>query len=120
MIVAVTVMRMVQVVADEIVDMVAVRDCLVAAVRTMLVSGVVFGAGMTAGALIRIHFGNLHRMLIVVVTVRAVHVPFVQVVDMVAMLDRCMSATRPVPMVGVFVGFVFVAHGPSPFNRCAG
>ena len=119
-VVAMPVMRMVQMTVDQIIDVIAVRDRFMAAVRTVPVIGVVTVTEMAIVAIVRVRFRNLNPVFVIVVAMRAVHVAVVQVVDMVAVLDRRMPATRAVPVVRVFVRVVIVlvfAHRFSPRNR---
>jgi hypothetical protein len=68
-IVAVAVVRMVQVAADEIIGVIAVRDGLVAARRAMLVSRVVRAAVVRGRASGRIDRPDLENVFIHVITV---------------------------------------------------
>ena len=117
---------MVQVTADEIVCVIAVRDGLVPAIRTVLMSRFMAVTRMIGRAILRISVRNRQSVFVMVVFVRMMQVAVVQVVDMVAVPDRRMPTIRTVRMVVVFVGVsVVIAHGPSPslnllLSPCAG
>ena len=108
-VVAVIPVRVVQVPIDEVVDVVAVRNGFVPAVRAVDVSLVVPGAGVSGGAVRRVPLADLDHMLIDVVFVDVVQVPVVKVVDVAVVHDGGVPA---VGAVHVVVALVFVAvHG---------
>lgn len=78
----------------DVVDVVAVLDGFVAAVRSVLVRMPLVGDVTLEAALVPVAF------------VRSVGVAFVKVVDMVAMPDRGVAAALAVLMRMVFVDFV--------------
>ncbi len=97
MIVAVVAMRMMQVTIDQVIDVVTMRHCFVAATLTMDV------AGFMATALMRHASAGVCRIDIEPVlfdfsALLVMKVPVVQVIDMAAMLDRRMAALRTVLM----------------------
>jgi len=107
-VVAVTIVRVVQAAIDQVIDMVAVRDSRVAAI----------GAA-TAGARHRrsgsgVDLTDFDNVLIVMAFVREVQVTLVQVANMVAVLDAQVAAIGAVN-VGM-VGMGGVGHGESPFE----
>ena len=104
------VVRVVEMVADEIVDVVPVRDRLVPAVGAVGVGGVVAFAVVLRRAAVRVLSVDLEHVLVDVVPVRVVQVPFVEVVDMVAVLDGRMAAVGGVLVRMILVDGVF-AHG---------
>ena len=65
------VVRVVQVAVDEVVDVIAMRDCLVTAVGTVHVRGVVARAGVIRGAVGGAGAADVDRMLVDVVVMRA-------------------------------------------------
>jgi hypothetical protein len=99
-VVAVPAVRVMEVVVDEIVDVIAVRDLLVAAVRAVGVGAVVLAAGVIGCAGVRMLRVDLQDVLVDVVAVRVVEVAAVEVVDVVVMLDGLVAAAGPV-LVGV-------------------
>ena len=106
MIVAVVAMRVVQMPRDQIIDVVAVRHRVVPAGGTMYVTGLVATAAMVGGAAVGVIARDLDHMLVDVIFVRVMKVAIVQIVDMAAVMDGLMAATRPMPvgMVGVGLG----------------
>ena len=108
-------MRMMQMTIDQIVDVISMRDGLVTATRAMYMVGIVAGTLVTAGAIVRIGLRYLHRMLVTVVSMRMVQMAVNQVVHMVAVLDRDMTAAGTVLMsIIVLVCVVLVlTHGKS-------
>jgi hypothetical protein len=95
--------RMVKVPIDEIVDMVAMRDRLMSTSRPVHMTWLVSGATVVGRATIRILGRHFYDVLVYVIGMRVVQVPVVQVVDMIAMADRRMTAGRAVlmRMIGV-------------------
>jgi hypothetical protein len=91
---------MVQVIANEIVDVVAVRYLLMTAVPAVGVSGVVAITGMLGRALLGMRRIDLHDVLVHVIAVRVMEMTVVQVVHMARVLDGGVTATRSV-LVGV-------------------
>src|SRR5690606_17335940 len=101
-----------QMAIDQVVDVVPVGHRLVAATRTVNVSGVVSAAGVVRGAARGVSVGDLQAMLVAVIAVGKVEVSVVQVVDVVSVLDRRVAAAGSVDVIGVVVGRVIVvAHG---------
>jgi hypothetical protein len=105
MVVAVVPVRVVEVVADQVIDVVPVGHRLVAAARTVLVPGLVTGVAVSGGATVPVGGVHLQRVLVDVVAVRMMQVAIVQVIDVVAMPDRGVAA---VLAVLVAVGNVLV------------
>ena len=99
MVIAVAVVRMMEVAVDQVVDVIAVRHRLVAAAGAVLMLGVVSAAAVIWSALGWVGVADLDRMLIDVVVVRTVEVPVVEIVDMTGMHDRGVPTARPVGMV---------------------
>jgi hypothetical protein len=93
--------RMVKVAIDEIVDMVAVRDRLMSASRPVHMTRLVSGATVIRRAAIRNFRRYFNCVLVYVIGMRVV--PVVQVVDMIAVAHRRMTAGRAmlVCMIGV-------------------
>lgn len=84
---------------DEVVDMIAVRDRFVAAARTVNVSGIMPGAAMVRRATIRVLVAHLNAMFVNMTGVRVVKMTIVEVVHVVAMLNRDVAALRSVRMI---------------------
>jgi hypothetical protein len=107
-IVAVILVRMMQVAVDQVIDMVAVRDGFVAAARAVLMGPVVSAAGVFGRARGRVGGADLKLMLLDSLSAHVVKVAVVQVVRVVAVLDRGVATAGAVPvrMVGVMVGHV--------------
>lgn len=89
-------MGVMQVVANQIVDMVAVWYGLVATARAVLVVRVMGTAKMARGAPIRIGVAYGEHVLIDVIAVHIVQVPVMQIVNMSLMAHSNVSALRPV------------------------
>ncbi len=99
MIITVTVVRVVEAAIDEVVGVLAVRNGLVAAVRSvnMLTAVVRLIAGV--GELVI----DRQRVLINVITVRLVQVAIVNEVDVAFVDDRRVAAAGAVDVVVIFV-----------------
>lgn len=104
MVVAMSVVDVVQVAVHQIVDVVAVRHHFVAATFPMHVAGFVPGAVVAAGAIFRVRRADSDRVLVDVTFVRMVQVPIVEIIHMPVMRNRLVSAARAVDVIVVFVG----------------
>lgn len=114
MVVAVVAVGMMEMVADEVVDMVAVRDLRVPAIGAVDVSVVVPTAVVRRGARVGIGVGHLEDVLVDVVAVGMVEVPVVQIVDVIAVLDGDVAAPGAVLVRVIFVDVVSrVRHDPT-------
>jgi hypothetical protein len=116
MIVAVGVMGKVQVTADEIIHMIAMRNGLVPTSRSMAVRGVVTAAGMGRSAGSGILAGDGECMFVDVVLMEMVQVAIVQVVGMVFMGHRLVAAVGSM-LVSVVVMDRMGAHSGDSFRQ---
>ena len=117
MVVAVIAMRVMQVILDAIVDVVAVRHRVVAAARPMHMARVMPGAAMVGGAAVGIGARYFDHMLVDMPLMRVVQVAVVQIIDVAVMADRLMAAAGAV-LVGM-LGMMFVGagrHRSQPFR----
>lgn len=105
----------------EIVNVVAVRDCGVAAVRAMNMFCGVFRRGKTGRAVIGIPGADRNHMFIHMVAVRMVQMPVVKIIHMTFMFDGGMSATRTmnVRMMRVRRACFLLAHNFELVDRCS-
>jgi hypothetical protein len=111
-IVAVPVVRVMQMPTHQIVDVAAMRDRLMPAVRAVHVRGVVLAAVMPVCAVGWVLRPDLERVLVYVVAVRMVQMPVVQVVDVTLMLHGGMPARRAVLMLVASMDVVLgIVHG---------
>jgi hypothetical protein len=92
MIIAVIAVRMVQMAGDEIVDVVAMWDCFVAATGSVNVSRIMSGAAMVGRATIRILVAYFNPMLVHMIRVGMVKMSIVEVIDVVGVPDSNMAA----------------------------
>lgn len=109
MIIAVPLMRMMQVAFDEIVGVAAVRHSLVAASRAMSVLIVVRATSMRRRTRGWIRATFRQRMLVHMTLMGAVKMSFMQIVDVTFVFDRGMPAVWTMRM-RVLVMRVVVAH----------
>ncbi len=86
----------------QVVDVVAVGNGLVAAVRTMDMIGRMATA-LTMSAVIGIDGTDLQHMLIHVIAMHMVQMAIVEIVDMAVMLDSGVAAVRTVLMAVIHV-----------------
>jgi hypothetical protein len=91
-------MLVVQPAIDEIVNMVAMRDRLMATTLVMDMVLAVAAGPASLVASVRIYIGDLDHMLVDVILMRVVQTTVMQIVDMVLMLHRRMAAIRPMNM----------------------
>ena len=109
------VMRVMQAAVHKITDMVTMRHGFVPAARAVNVVGIVpEGVGGHRRASRRVVGGYLDHMLVDMVAMRMMQVAVMQVVDVIAVLDRCMATAWAmlVRMIGVLG--VRAGHGLSP------
>jgi len=100
--------RVMQVTVHQIVDMVAVRDRLMAAPAAMLVPGVVAASRTGPGAAVRMLAVDGDPVLIDMPFVRVMQVTVVQIVDMAVVVYRDVTAIRPVLVLVVCVNRMIV------------
>jgi hypothetical protein len=104
-VVAVIAVRMVKVIVHQIIDVVAVGDCLVSAVRSMFVSLLVRPAVVARRAGRRVRRADRHGMFLDLAAILVVQVAVMQVIDVSIVLDG------RVPAVGaVLMGVAFVVR----------
>lgn len=96
MIVAVTGVRVMKVITDQVVDMVTMRHCRMAAGCPMAVRLLVTGTGVRRRARGGIRRAHYNRMLVNVRAVHAVEMAVVQVVDVIIVLYSLVPATDAV------------------------
>ncbi len=109
MVAAVAGVLMVQVPCDQVVDVVAVRHRLVAAAGSVYMGGVVLGTAVAAAAPVGVRGAHRQDVLVVMVAVRAVQMPVVQVVEVAVMDDGDVAAARAVNVI--VAAFVYVVSG---------
>ncbi len=102
-VVAVVAMRVMKMTSDAIIDMVTMRHRLVAAARAMNMTRLMPAATMVGGANFGVLAGYLNHVLVDMIAMRMVEVPVMQIVDVAAVAHGRMSASRPVlvSMVGM-------------------
>jgi hypothetical protein len=105
-VVAVSAVRVVQVSTDEVVRVVAVGDSLVATAGTVNVVLSVATAPMRRRTRGWVRCVDRHFALVHVPVVGAMKVTIVQVVDVVAVTNRCVPAARTVDVIVIGVGLV--------------
>jgi hypothetical protein len=86
-------MRMMQTPTHEIVDVIAVRDRLM---TTSLAMGMIAVPAARRRVTVGVLGVDLHHVLVDMIVVRMMKMAVVEIVDMVAMLDRDMAAIGPV------------------------
>ena len=116
MIIAVTVVLVVQMTIDEVIDVIPVGDSRVAAIRSVYVPGFVSIANVSASASRRVRGADFDRVLFDLSgRSRMVKVPVVQVIHVSVVLDGGMAAALAVHMVVVVMMIVVCRHiGCSP------
>jgi hypothetical protein len=105
-IVAVTAVRVMQMIADPVVGVIAMRHGLVAATGPVDMSGIVTAAAMTGSAALRILGRHLDHMLVDVTLVRMMEMPLVQIIGMSMVTHGRMAAagTMLMGMPGMLLG----------------
>lgn len=111
--IAMVTVRVMQVAIDEIVDVVAVLHSFVAAARAVHVVGIMAGTLMLRRALGWVSPADLEDMLVAMCFVRMMQLPFVQIVDVIAVYYRGVPAIRAM-FVRMVADRIAVLHGASP------
>jgi hypothetical protein len=102
--------RVMKVIADEVVDVIAVRHGLVATALAVRMIGGVAAAAVLVGAAVRMRVVDLERMLVDVTLMGMVQVTVVQVVDMIAVRDAGVAAARAVAVGVIGMNRVLARH----------
>jgi hypothetical protein len=105
-VVAVVTVRMVQMIADEIIDVVAVGHGFMTATGAMHVAGIMPGTALALIAGIRKRVVDRQRVLVHMIAVRAMQVPVVKVACVAFVNDRRMAAAGPVAVGVIGVGWM--------------
>jgi hypothetical protein len=115
-IIAVAIMRVMQVAFDQIIGVVAVRHRFVAAAGTVHMAGHMAGAAMIGRAIFRIGRGDLDHVFVDVIAVCMVQMSVMQVVHVIAVAYGGMAAPRLVPVRVIGVPRLgAIGHGFGPF-----
>jgi hypothetical protein len=118
MIVAVVAVRMMQVSANQIIDMVAVRRALMSAIRAMRVFATVRFAVMLRSAVVRIRVTYRYRVFVDVIRVDVMQMAIMKIVDVSVMTDLHVAADSTVQVIVGGVRRAFrVLHTSSFLNR---
>jgi hypothetical protein len=102
-IVAVIAVRVMEVAGDAVVDVIAVRNCLVATTGAVDMAGFMTAATVVRGATVGVVAGDVDYMLVDMIFMRMVEMTVMQVIDVTAVTHGGVTTTRPVPvrMVGM-------------------
>jgi len=111
MIIAVIAVRMMQMAVREVIDVVAVRNGVVAAVGTVFVALVMAVATVGRGALGRVGRADGEGVLLDLLAFDVMQMAVVQVIDVAIVNDRRVAASGAVLVRMVFVN---MGHGQSP------
>ena len=119
MIVAVVTVKMVEVIADAIIDMISVGHGLVPTSRTMPMGGIVIPTGVAGSAAVGVRACNFDHVLIDMILMRVVQVAIMQIVNVVSMAYGGMTAIGAVLMGVVGMGAMgTIRHGLSSSSSC--
>ena len=114
------IVRVVQMPPNEIVDMIAVRDRRMPAVRSVLVGRIVFGTSVRRTGC-RVCRANLQNVFVVVPIVVVVQMTVVEIIDVAIVTNRGMSAVCAVlvivMLVNVMTHSVILSSAGSPTSR---
>ena len=115
-VVAVVAVRMVQVAVDEIVNVVPVRHCRVAAVQAVNMARSVVVAVVIANAAVGIGRRHFEDALVDVIAVRVMQMAVMQIVDVAIVFDRQVAAARTMLMF-VLLHFCTGSHNEILLKR---
>jgi len=102
--------RMVEVAFDQVIGVIAMRNCLVAAIGAVFVAVLMPSAFVVRGTRCRVLPAHSDLVLINVITVRMMEVPVMKIVLMTVMLHGHMSAVWTVHVRVRFVNLMIAAH----------
>lgn len=105
-IVAVIAVRMMKMIADQVIDVAAMRNLLVSALRIMLVLSGVALAGVLRSAALRVAAVHVHGSAVEVLAMRDVHVALMQIAGLLATANRGVAAILPVNVAMLLVPIV--------------
>ena len=111
MVVAVVAVREVQVSIDQVIDVVAVRYSIMAAVRAVGMGVVVAFTFMAVSAAGRVGLAHFKSVLVDVPVMLVVHMAVVQIIHVIVVLDRGVAAVGAVCVGMVFMNRVIKCHG---------
>lgn len=101
--IAVACVRMMQVSVNKVVDMTAVRHCLMPAAWTVNVAITMTGASMAPRTVLGIGCSDLYDMLIGVIAMGEMQVAIVQIINMISVLYGHVTASHTVDMSMIFM-----------------
>ncbi|MDQ1199302.1 hypothetical protein QE435_005059 [Rhizobium sp. SORGH_AS 787] len=111
-VIAMITMLVVQAAIDKIINVIAMRDCLMSAPRSVDVVSCMPRVTFERMAALRIGWCHFNNMFVDMVPMRMMKMSVVKVVHVISMLDSDMAAASTVLMVVmVMVGQVAIAHG---------
>jgi hypothetical protein len=116
-IVAMVAMRMVKMAVDEIIDVIAVRHGLMSTPWAMHVPRLMTFATMIGRASVRVSRTHFDDMLVDVIAVRMVEMAIMQIIDVVAMANGCVTTAGA--MLVIVIGMmrkIAGAHRLLPFR----
>jgi hypothetical protein len=114
-IIAMVVVRVMQVILDQVINVISMWNSLVAAVRAMNVILVVSQTVVVGSAGRRIGTAHLNLVLVDMIALNTVQMAVVKIVNMAIVLHRCMTAGRTMSVVVAFVCCAGLIHRISPF-----
>jgi hypothetical protein len=117
-IVTVATIRMMQMAIHQVVNVISVRDCLMAAAFAVLVGRVVAAANVSVGTGVRVGGRRSQGMLIHMAFMIKVEVSIVEIVDMIGVLDCGVATIVTVLMGMVLVNCMRAAHLLYSFRGC--
>lgn len=100
----------VEVAIHQVVNVIAVGNCLMTAIRPVLVLGTMRSAVMAVGTVCGILCVDVEPMLVNMSVMQRVQVPIVKVVCVVIVNDRSMAAIFAMLMTMVLVDLVLIRH----------
>jgi hypothetical protein len=103
MIIAMIIVWVMKMPIDQVINMVAMRNCLVSTLRPMHMSRCMPRAIVPRGAILRVGRGYANHMFIDMVFMRIMQMAVVQVVDVAIVHDSGVAAFQPMEMIMIFV-----------------
>jgi hypothetical protein len=115
--IAMTVMLMVKVTVDEIVDVIAMRNGGMTAAGPMTMRGVMGAAGVPLRARLRVRRTHRDGVFVDVAVMVVVQMPVVEIVDVIVVADREVSTVASVNVAVIRVRTMWSGHGGSFLER---
>lgn len=110
MVIAMAIVGIVQVTINEIAYVVSMGNCFMPTARSMDMVSIMTRAVMAVSTCIWIHIGHLDYVLIDMITMGMVKMPIMEIVDVVAVLDGCVTTVWTMDVIVILMNCAIHLH----------